>query len=330
MTSAKGPLLIAAVSVCILIVAPFIGIEWLSPSVLTADRGSSDFVVFWDLRIPRVVTAFLAGATLAGAGLTFQALFRNPLATPFTLGISSGASLGAAFAVRIGIMGTLLGFADGQLFAFAGALMSIALVYGLSRLREGMSSAAMLLAGVAVSFFFSSLILFIQYTADMYDSFRMLRWVMGSLGGASYATALNILPFALAGLFYVAAHIRELDLIVAGDEWATGRGLDVRRVRRNLFIVVSLIVGAVVAQCGPIGFVGMMAPHICRLLVGPRHARLLPVSLLFGGAFLVLCDALARTILAPVELPVGIVTAFLGGPFFLVLLARTPQARAVA
>ena len=330
MSSSTGPILIAVVSVCILGIAPFVGIEWLTPSILTAERDTPDAVVFWELRLPRVVTAFLAGATLAAAGLTFQALFRNPLATPFTLGISSGASLGAALAVRIGLMGTLLGFAGGQLFAFAGALLSISLVYGLSRIREGMSSASMLLAGVAVSFFFSSLILFIQYTADMYDSFRMLRWVMGSLGGASYATALNILPFAAAGLFYVAAHIRELDLIMAGDEWAAGRGLDVRRVRRNLFIVVSLIVGAVVAQCGPIGFVGMMAPHICRLLVGPRHARLFPVSLLFGGAFLVFCDALARTVLAPIEVPVGIITAFLGGPFFLILLARSPHARTVS
>ncbi len=330
MKSPTGPILISAISLGILLVAPFVGIEWLSPSVVTADRSTPDAVVFWELRLPRVVTAFLAGATLAAAGLTFQALFRNPLATPFTLGISSGASLGAALAVRIGLVGTLVGFAGGQLMAFAGALLSITLVYGLSRMREGMSSASMLLAGVAISFFFSSLILFIQYTADMYDSFRMLRWVMGSLGGASYATALNIFPFALAGLFYVAAHIRELDLIVAGDEWAAGRGLDVRRVRRNLFIVVSLIVGAVVAQCGPIGFVGMMAPHICRLMVGPRHARLLPVSLLFGGAFLVFCDALARTLLAPIELPVGIITAFLGGPFFLILLARSPQARAVS
>lgn len=321
---------LSLLSIATLFAAPFIGAVMYGPSIFAADAASTDAVVFWQLRVPRVVTAFIAGAALAASGMTFQALFRNPLATPFTLGVASGASLGAALAVRFGIIGGLLGFAGGQLAAFGGALVSMAVVYSMARAREGMTAASMLLAGVAVSFFFSSVILFVQYTADVYDSFRMLRWVMGSLGGASYTTAFNILPFALAGVFYIAAMFRELDLLAAGEEWAAGRGVDVTRTRRNLFVVVSLLVSAVVAQCGPIGFVGMMAPHICRLLVGPGHARLIPVTLLFGGAFLVFCDTLARTILAPVELPVGIITAFLGGPFFLVLLARSESVRTAA
>jgi iron complex transport system permease protein len=330
MNSRGAAIALAAASVCVLAITPFAGPEWFGPEVLRAGTDTTDGVVFRELRVPRTATAFLAGAVLAVSGMAFQALFRNPLATPFTLGVASGASLGSALAVRAGLTGGAIGFAGGQLSAFAGALVSMGLVYGLSRMREGMSSASMLLAGVAVSFFFSSVILFVQYTADVYDSFRMLRWVMGSLGGASYATALNILPFALAGLFYVAAHARELDLLAAGEEWAAGRGVDVARTRRNLFVMVSLLVSAVVAQCGPIGFVGMMAPHICRVLVGPGHTRLLPVTALFGGAFLAFCDTLARTLLAPVELPVGIVTAFLGGPFFLILLARSESARTMA
>jgi iron complex transport system permease protein len=276
--------------------------------------------------VPRVLAAFLAGAALAISGMAFQSMFRNPLATPFTLGVSSGASFGAALAVQLGFTGVWLGISGTSVAAFAGAMISTSLVYGLTFLRGGFSTATLLLAGVSVSFFFSSLILFVQYTADVYNAFRMLRWVMGGLSIVDYDAIWGMLPFVASGavVLWLARH--ELNLLVLGDDLAMGRGVDVPRTKRLLFFIVSLTVGGVVAVCGPIGFVGMMVPHMCRLVVGPDHRHLAPASMLFGGAFLVLCDTVARVVLAPAELPVGVVTALLGGPFFLwLLLSGTAQ-----
>jgi iron complex transport system permease protein len=182
----------------------------------------------------------------------------------------------------------------------------------------------MLLAGVAVSFFFSSLILFLQYLSNFTQSFRILRWLMGGLEILGYDSVLTLLPIVTGGILMLGIMRNELDLLATGDDLATSRGVAVKKVRAALFLVTSLMVGGVVAVCGPIGFVGMMAPHICRLLTGWKHGTLLPATLLFGGAFLTLCDALARTLIAPVEIPVGIITALLGGPFFLWLLLRSP------
>ncbi|MFH1998705.1 MAG: iron ABC transporter permease, partial [Planctomycetota bacterium] len=193
-------------------------------------------------------------------------------------------------------------------------------VYGLTRMRRGFSVASMLLAGVAISLFFSSLILFLQYISDFTHSFRILRWLMGGMKITGYETVLNLLPFVLVGLAIVLWLTHELNLMMTGDDMAVSRGVNVKRTRTLLFFATSLMVGSVVAVCGPIGFVGMMAPHICRLMVGSNHRILMPASFLFGGFFLVLCDTFARTLVAPAEIPVGVITALLGGPFFLWLL----------
>jgi iron complex transport system permease protein len=178
-----------------------------------------------------------------------------------------------------------------------------------------------------MTFFFSSVILFLQYTANLGDSFRIVRWLMGGLGSTGWGSFVTMLPLVAAGSAVVALLARDLDLLSVGAEIAAGRGVDVIRTQRALFLGTSVMVAGVVAVCGPIGFVGMMAPHISRLVVGGRHHALLPASALFGGCFLVACDTLARTIVAPVELPVGIITAFLGGPFFLWLLVRKTEGR---
>ena len=171
-----------------------------------------------------------------------------------------------------------------------------------------------------MSFLFSSLILFLQYTASLGDSYRIVRWLMGGLGSVDTRALITMVPFVLAGVAGLLCFVRELDLMAAGSDIAASRGVEVVKVRKMVFVATSVMVGGVVAACGPIGFVGMMAPHICRLFVGAGHRRLLPASILFGGAFLVICDTGARTLMAPVELPVGVITAFLGGPFFLWLL----------
>jgi iron complex transport system permease protein len=173
-----------------------------------------------------------------------------------------------------------------------------------------------------MNFFFSSVILFVQYTASLGDSYRIIRWLMGGLGAVDMRTVFHMAPVVLVGALVIAWRSRELDLLATGPEIAASRGVAVARTRTELFLATSIMVGGVVAGCGPIGFVGMMAPHICRLLVGPNHRVLLPASLLFGGAFLAVCDTAARVVLAPAELPVGVITAFLGAPFFLWLLAR--------
>jgi len=311
---------IAAAGAVVVFAAPFVGMDGVSAGPVSQSFSAIDATVFWDLRVPRVLAAAVAGAAFALGGMAFQALFHNPLATPFTLGVSSGASLGAAVALHLGLHAVWLGVSFTSVAAFAGALLSIALVYGLTYLRGGFSTATMLLAGVAVSFFFSSLILFVQYTADVYNSFRLLRWVMGGFSVVGYDQLWGMIPFVVAGGIIVWLLRDDLNLLTLGDDLAMSRGVDAPRVKRLLFFTVSLMIGGVVAVCGPIGFVGMMAPHICRLLVGSDHRHLAPATGLFGAAFLVGCDTLARTVLAPAELPVGIITALLGGPFFVWLL----------
>jgi len=310
-------------SVVVLLTMPLIGMK-LTPLQAVLDPAGSGIEgeIFWRIRIPRVLAAWLAGAGLAAAGMAFQALFRNSLATPFTLGVASGAALGAALSIRFGIALSIAGISSTPLWAFAGASVSILLVYGITRARRGMNTATMLLAGVAVSFFFSSLNLFTQYISDFTHTFRIIRWLMGGVQVAGYRSILEMLPLVLGGLIITLLLTRELDILTTGEEMAAGRGVDVARTRNLLFFGASLMVGGVVAVCGPIGFVGLMVPHICRLLVGPGHRFLAPASILAGGSFLTLCDTFARTIIAPAEIPVGVITALLGGPFFLALLLK--------
>jgi len=308
-------------------IAPFVG---ALPECVQRDglrAGATLSKIFWDLRVPRVLMAALAGAALAVSGMTFQAVFRNSLAEPFTLGVASGASLGAAVYTHLGLAFSLFWIPGMSWFAFAGAVLAILLVFGLTRVRPGFSGATLLLAGVAINFCFSSLILFLQYRSDFTQSYVILRWMMGGLSNVvRYDDVLTVLPLAVVGTLIVLYLTHELNLIATGEDLAASRGVEVNRTKIVLFFAVSLMVGAVVAACGPIGFVGLMAPHICRLLIGPDHRYLTPATLLFGAAFLVACDTLARTVMPPAELPVGILTSLLGGPFFLwLLLARSPQ-----
>jgi len=316
-------LLLSFGSLAIVMGAPLVGGQPVSIEAILHPRPDNPAaMIFWEIRLPRVCLAWIAGAGLAVAGMAFQALFRNALATPFTLGVSSGASLGAALSVRLGWGAMLLGISGVTISAMAGALVAIAFVYGLTRLKRDCSTGAMLLAGVAVNFFFSSLILLIQYTANFYDTFRILRWLMGGLQMVGFDSPLRVLPFVITGTVLLAALVGELNLLTIGEEMAASRGVAVDCTKTLLFLVVSCMVGVIVSVCGPVGFVGLMCPHICRLMVGPDHRRLLPATLLFGGAFLVVCDTVARTSFAPTELPVGIFTSFLGGPFFLWLLLK--------
>jgi len=313
--------ILLVLAIIVLLGAPMVGMRTIPVSaILHPASGRMESDIFWKIRIPRVCISFLAGAALAVSGMAFQAMFRNPLATPFTLGVASGASLGAAIYVRLGLVFSVLGISGISVFAFTGAILSILLVYGLTRVRRGFSTTTMLLAGVAISFFFSSIILFTQYMSDFTHSFRILRWLMGGLEVVGFESVLNMAPFVISGGAIILYMTHELNLMMTGEEIAISRGVSVWKTKKVLFFATSLMVGGVVAICGPIGFVGMMAPHICRLLIGADHRYLTPATLLFGGVFLTLCDMLARTLIAPAEMPVGIITALLGGPFFIWLL----------
>ena len=316
-------LILITLSTFVLILTPFFGVETISLSdALDLSRSSLHSEIFWTMRVPRILIAYLAGAGLALSGMAFQSMFRNPLATPFTLGVSAGASLGAAIFIKFGLIFSFLGTIGIGLFSFTGAIASIFFVYGLTKIKKGLSTSTMLLAGVAVNFFFSSLILFMQYLSDFTQSFRIIRWLMGELGTVGYDSVLNLFPFVAIGCALVLYLSNELNLLAVSEDIAASRGTDVDRTKTVLFFATSLMVGGIVSLCGPIGFVGMMAPHICRLFIGADHKYLAPATLFFGGMFLTLCDTLARTIIAPAEIPVGIITSILGGPFFIWLLTR--------
>ena len=318
--------LLAVVAVAVIVVTPLFGLTSISwDAILHPSSGGGQADIFWRLRVPRVLMAFLAGAGLAISGMAFQAMFRNALATPFTLGVSSGASLGAALYMLTGAQIAVLGISGISVAAFAGALLSILLVYGVTQTRQGMSTGTMLLAGVAVSFLFSSVILFLQYISDFTNTFLILRWIMGGLSVVGFGSVFDMLPFVAAGSLIVFFQRHELNLMTTGEDIAASRGVNVKSTKHVLFFATSLMVGGIVAICGPIGFVGMMSPHICRLLIGPDHRYLAPATLLFGGTFLVLCDLLAQLVIAPAQIPVGVITALLGGPFFLWLLVGSSR-----
>jgi iron complex transport system permease protein len=309
-------LLLAAAAV---IIAPLVGTQAVSlANVLHGEPTAS--AIFWQLRLPRVLLALLAGAGLAVSGLGFQTLFRNDLAEPYTLGIASGAALGAVIALRMDVSESLLGLPLIAPASFAGALGATALVVGLALRRRQDSNSTLLLAGIAVSLSCSAIILFLQFLSDSTQTFRMVRWMMGGLAVVGYGEVLWVAPWVLGGTLVLLLLRWDLNLLLTGEELAASRGVDLVRLRLKVLLVTSLMIGALVAVAGPIGFVGLMVPHILRRWVGYDHLYLAPACVLGGGAFLVLCDLAARTVMAPAALPVGVLTALLGGPFFLWLL----------
>ena len=282
-----------------------------------------DAQIFFVARLPRVLAAALVGAALALAGVVFQALLRNPLASPDTLGVSAGAALGAVLAITFDADFSVLGVTAVPLASFTGSIGALIIVYGLSAARRrGTSTLVLLLAGVTLTSLLSALSAFVRYLADFTETLRTVRWLMGSLDVGAFAPiGVAAVPMALAIVGF-ATLPRVLDLVSMGTESAAARGVDVTGAERVALVSASLATGAAVALAGPIGFVGIVVPHLVRLLVGADHRVVLPASALFGASFLIGCDLVARSMFAPTELPVGIVTALIGGPFFLWLLFR--------
>ena len=282
-----------------------------------------DANILFLIRLPRILLAAITGAALAVAGAAFQAILRNDLAAPITLGVSSGAALGAVIAIHSGLAFSFMGFSTVPIAAFIGALGATLLVFGFVRVRNGeLHTSYLLLAGVTVNLFFASLVMLVQYLSDITQSFQIVRWLMGGLDITDYKTVLSICPPVFTGIAILIYMARDLNLISTGMESALSRGVDVPRVQLTGLIAATLCTGAVVAISGPIGFVGLVVPHIVRMLIGPDHRLVLPASVFLGASFLIICDTFARTIIAPTEIPVGVITAMLGGPFFFWLLKR--------
>ena len=296
--------------------------------LLHIDTGLSEIAkgnitIIWNIRFPRILLGFIAGAALSVSGAGYQGIFKNPMADPFVLGVSSGAALGAAigiichFSFRIGV------FNSTMLLAFAGSFGALILVYSISKVGRRVPVATLLLSGVAINSTLSALMSFLMMM-NKQSMDQIMFWTMGTLNGKGWNQIKAVLPWVIIGSVIMLFSSRELDIMLTGEETATQLGVNIEFVKRKVLFASSLLTASVISVTGIIGFVGLVVPHVVRLFTGPKHRRLLPVSLVFGGAFLVICDTLARS-LTTSEIPVGIITSICGGPFFLYLLRKSKK-----
>lgn len=314
----KKLLLLAGLVLLLLAVTPFIGVVAIDLRGLLQKTPGS--FIFWQLRLPRALLGFAAGGILALSGLVCQNLFKNNLATPDLLGISSGAAAGTVVALKLNIQLTVLGIGGLYVFSFLGALSAILFIFLVAKWIRNSSLYTLLMSGVAINFFYSSIIVVFQYVFDFSDTFSLLRWLMGGIAVAGYGEVLFL--FVLLALFLILVFLfrDEFLLVSAGDDFAASRGLNVAAFRKYSFLGLAVFVGAVVSICGPIGFVALVVPHVSRAWGASRFRATVGFTFLLGGGLLVLADLLSRLLAPPVEIPVGIVTSLMGAPFFLALL----------
>ncbi len=324
--AAAGIILAAEIALGLGLGAVTISVREVIAAVLQGPSAEGDqAMIIWTLRFPRVLLAAIEGASLGVAGAVMQGLFRNPMADPYVLGVSSGASLGAVLGMVTGLS-SVLGYWAMPASAFAGALLTIGIVYSLSTSKGRTDTWTLLLSGIAVSSLVSSAIAFIMVMFRQRVD-EIVFWTMGGLSRASWRSLAASLPYAVPGLIALCSQARALNALSFGEEPAFHLGVPVEKVKRVLLWVSSLVVAAGVAFTGPIGFVGLIVPHAVRLVAGPDHRSLLPLSGVMGANALLMADLLARTIAAPREIPVGVITALSGAPFFLYLLFRLRRAR---
>jgi len=311
-------LALAILVMILLVFSPFFGLTSIDLPGILKD-GPSNFI-FWHLRVPRVLLGFIAGAALALSGWVCQNLFKNNLATPDLLGISSGAAAGAVVAMKFNLDFPFWGFNGLFVFSFIGALSAVSFIFIISRMIKNTSLYTFLMSGVAINFFYSSIIVVFQYIFDFSDTFSLLRWLMGGLSVTGYAETLFLSILLVLVVAIIFLFKKEFLLASAGDDFAQSRGLDITRFRLYSFLGLSFFVGAVVSICGPIGFIALVVPHVSRSWGMSRYGATVAFTFLLGGGLLVAADSLARTLIPPAEMPVGIITSLLGAPFFLLLL----------
>lgn len=308
---------------CLMVGPSMLPVEKVFTALLHPKAAGVNQTIVYQVRLPRVFLSLLVGAGLAACGCVFQAMLRNPLADPFTLGVSGGAALGATMAIIFG-----LGLPFRQFFlpfcAFLGALLSICLVYIVAQ-RRRFSIPTLILSGVILNFLFSSCVFLVFSISKAQEVHGTVLWLMGDLSSFGAPLAKVVALFILGGIGMLFLFSRDLNLLTLGEEKAAHLGLEAESVKKALFLIASLITGACVAASGIIGFVGLIVPHFMRRITGPDHQILIPASILAGAIFLALCDTLARTIISPLELPVGVITGILGGLFFLTFLFKSKK-----
>ncbi|MGM0370196.1 MAG: FecCD family ABC transporter permease [Bacillota bacterium] len=292
----------------------------LGQGIFAQDFGAQQTIIY-NIRLPRVLLAALVGLALATSGTVFQALLKNPMADPYVIGISSGASLGATGGMILDLEFEFLALNSIPLLAFLGALSTVFIVYNLAKEGNKISVGRLLLAGVAIGSFLSAIVsLLMVFNNDSMQ--QIVYWTMGSLSATGWQQVQMVWVYIIVAYFVVHIFAKDLNVLLLGNQTAESLGIEVEIIKRILLVTASLLAGAAVAGSGIIGFVGLIIPHLVRLLVGPDHRILIPSSALVGAIFLIVTDIVARTIIAPTEIPVGIITALLGGPFFLYLLTK--------
>lgn len=280
--------------------------------------------IIFSIRLPRIIASILCGTGLSVCGVVFQGMFRNPMADPYVLGISSGAVLGAAIAFVTGTQATLFHLGLVPLYSFIGALAATTAVYLIAQKGGRLVTNTLILSGIAIGFLCSSFISLI-IIASREQAQRIIFWTLGSMTGSSWQTVFVMFPFILIGSIILMLNSKNLNILSTGDETAVSLGINATLLKKLLLIVASMITAISVCFCGTIGFVGLIVPHAVRFITGPNHRRLMPISALTGAIFLLLCDTAARTIFSPTELPIGILTSLLGVPFFISLLIRSKK-----
>ena len=302
-------------------------ITWaqLKDTVFGSAASDQTNIILLQVRLPRLLLAALTGATLSLTGAVFQALLRNPLADPYILGISGGSALGAVIAMGFGLHLMIIGFQIVPIFSICGALLTILFVYNFSRIGNYLPTQTMLLAGISLQAMLSALILFLQTLLDPLQLMQVFTWLMGNIPTPEYRNLLWISLYVVLAIGVILPQARHLNALTLGELDAQIVGIDVERLKKILFFACSLLTGSIVALTGLIGFVGIIVPHLLRLTIGPDHRRLLPACVVFGSIFMVVADTLARVLLSPTEIPVGVITALIGGPFFLFLLWKNKR-----
>lgn len=295
-------------------------LQWMTAGQINQAVGDTAGTILFQVRLPRVLMGFLVGGTLALVGATLQALLRNALADPYVLGVSSGAAVGVALAMLLG-MGSILAMVPVlPLWGFAGGLMALILIYRLAQSHGRLPIHSLLLAGVILNAMLTAVIMFITSIMDPARSAGLLAWLMGSLTPQNWSSLAGIAVYVIIGAVVLLYQAPALNVLTQGEEQARSLGIDTERLKRRLYVLTALLTGVVVSVSGMIGFIGMVIPHAVRMAIGSDHRLLMPASVFVGGMFLVLSDTVARTAFAPAEIPVGVVTALAGGPFFLYLL----------
>lgn len=293
----------------------------IGPKIDLSNISDSYKNIIWNIRFPRIILGVIVGFSLAVSGVTFQGMFKNPMADPFVIGISSGAALGASIAIilKTNIKYFNLGFSGITLFAFLGAILAVTLVYNISKVNRKVPITTLLLSGVAVGQFLTAIMSFLMIIFDN-DMKKIMYWTMGSLSGKGWEPVVKLaLPIVIA-IIWIFTFAEDLNIMLMGEETAHSMGVDVEKTKRYLILLSTFITATVVSVSGIIGFVGLIIPHMVRMLFGPDHKILIPASGIIGGIFMIFSDTIARTIISPTEIPVGIVTALFGGPFFIYIL----------